>query len=142
MPQLTWVYTLHKQWNSLKPYDFKKYMPQPVSEDHYTIDVHKEGKATVTTIDQWQKNVLEIILMSDINDYRNMRSKYREQMHSMYEIIHGNLDQNIITLLETDSTYTDISIEHDPIELISSSASYVKRKKALYMHSTLSSTLL
>ena len=76
---------------------------------------------TDATIDQGQNNVLEGILMSDINDYRKMRSKYREQMHSIYAIMHassGNLDQNIITLLETGPTYTEISIEHDPIELI------------------------
>ena len=49
-----------------------------------------------------------------------MPSKYREQMHSivLYGLIHGNIDQNIITLLETGLSYTKISIDHDPIELI------------------------
>ena len=70
---------------SLKPCDFKKHIPQPVSED----------QVTGTTIDRGQNNVLERILLSVINEYRKMRSKYCEQMHSMYGIIHGNLDQNI-----------------------------------------------
>ena len=103
---------------SPKPYDFKKHIPQPVSEDQYTMDIHTNGKVTGTAIDQGQKNVLGSILLSDISNYLKICSKYCEQMQCMYRIIHGNLDQNIITLLETDSAYTDISIKHDPIELI------------------------
>ena len=107
-----------KAMKSLKPYDFKKHIPQPVSEEDYTMDVLTDGNVTGTTTDQGQKTVLESILLSDISDYCKKCSKYHKQMHSMYGLIRGNIDQNIITLIETGSTYTKISIEHDPIELM------------------------
>ena len=86
--------------------------------------------------------VLESILQTDISDYRKTRSKYHEKMHSMYGIIYDNIDHNIITLLEADPSYAEISIEYDPIELISSFARCVARKKVMYMHLTHSFTLL
>ena len=60
----------------LMPYDFRKHMPRPVSEEQDTTDVQTDGKVTGITTDQGQKNVPEGIITSDINDYHKMRSKY------------------------------------------------------------------
>ena len=103
----------------LKPYNFNKHIPEPVDESDYTTDIITDGKVTGTSTNQGRKTVLESILQTDISDYREMRSKYRERMHRMYHgIIHGNIDQNIITLLEADPSYAEISTGHDPIEHI------------------------
>lgn len=54
---------------------------------------------------------------TDINDYCKMWSKNQEHMQFLYGIILGNVDQNMITLIESDQSFVKISQEHEPIKL-------------------------
>lgn len=99
----------------LKVYNFTKHIPEPVDTSDHTTDIITDGKMTGTNINQGRKMVLENILQTNISNYHKMCSKYREQVHSMYGIIHGNIDQqNTIILLEANLSYAEISIDHDP----------------------------
>ena len=114
-----------KAIRKLTPIDFPKsrYLPKPVDPKNYTTVVVKKASDGTTdavptlAIDEGQKNLLDSVNNSAVCSYWTRCDQYRIYMENLFGIMEGNLDQNILALLEADASYSDIVDIRDPIAL-------------------------
>ena len=99
-----------------KAIDSKKYTTVVVKKAKDGTADDKEAVPTLA-IDEGQKDLLDSINNSVVQIYRPRCDQYRIYMENLFGIMEGNLDQNILALLEVDSSYGNIVDTQDPIAL-------------------------
>ena len=99
----------------LSKFDFDPLMPKPVSPGKWKVkDTNDKGDVTLVKSPDL-KEIFKDILRSEIINYTKKISKYKIDMQLLYEIVLGNLDVNVRTLIESDTTFASIHTNKDPI---------------------------